>query len=111
MADTPRLLSTAQMAEIAARGVLRFDAVVPDELTLRAIDEFRRWGLRPFSRPTPASLTPLSDCDPDAVIGEVLRLPAVHGIIASSSGPDRSSTTTSSISAARRICTISGSTP
>ena len=82
------LLSTAQMAEFAARGVLRFDSVIPNELNERAIEELRVWGARPFSRPTPASLTPLADCYPDAVIGEVIRLPVVQGIIVSLVGPD-----------------------
>lgn len=88
MGDAPQLLTTLQMAEFAARGVLRFDAVVPDALNRRASGELREWGLRPFSRPTPASLTPLAECYPDAVIGEVLRLPAVQGIVTSLLGPD-----------------------
>ena len=84
---TTPLLTTLQMAEFAARGVLRFDAVVPAELNERAIAELRGWGVRPFARPTPASLTPLSQCYSEAVIGEVLRLPIVAGIIASLVGP------------------------
>ena len=87
--DRSLLLSTVQMAHFAASGMLSFEGIVPGDINDVAIDELRTWGAQPFRRPTPASLTPLSQCYPaPAAIGSVLRLPAVMGIIESLVGSD-----------------------
>jgi len=39
---TDRRLTTRQMAEFVANGVIRFDAIVPPDINERAIDEMRR---------------------------------------------------------------------
>ena len=77
------LLDSAQMAQFAALGVLRFDELVPDDLNETA---HREMAEKPPSRP-PAG-TPLSDCFPaPSAIGAVIRLPEVQGIIESIVGP------------------------
>ena len=73
------LLNSVQMAEFAALGVLRFDALVPDELNEAA---HREMAENVIAR-SPAG-TPLSECFPSpSAIGEVIRLPEVPGIIES----------------------------
>jgi hypothetical protein len=94
-------LTTREMATFVSEGYLRFDALVPEALNRRAIDEMRRLLPIKLSRfgpggtpdpddlPQPASLTPLSRCHPaPSAIGEVLRLPAVQGIVRSLVGED-----------------------
>lgn len=103
MGDDHYLLSTAAMADFVADGFLRFDALVPEPLNRAALEEMQALapgklrralhGLsgRPGTLPTdsdplesPESLTPLEDCYPaPSALGEVLRLPAVAGIIES----------------------------
>lgn len=103
MGDRHRLLSTAAMADFVADGFLRFDALVPERLNCAALDEMKELapgklrralhGLSgsPGTLPSgsdsiesPESLTPLEDCYPaPSALGEVLRLPAVAGIIES----------------------------
>jgi hypothetical protein len=85
-------LTTRQMAEFVARGVLRFDAIVPQDVNERAIEEMARLEAERFA-PTglkpPHTGTPLSECyPPPSAIGEYLRLPQVQGIIQSLVGPD-----------------------
>ncbi len=71
------------MAHFAARGFLRFDELIPADLNARAL-EVMEAGLTPH----PAG-TPLSECYPSPnPIGEILRLPAVQGIIRSLVGPE-----------------------
>ena len=86
------LLSTRQVAQFVADGVLRFDALVPDELNERGIDEMRRLSaerLAPDGMKPPHTGTPLSECYPaPSAIGEYLRLPEIRGIITSLVGPD-----------------------
>ncbi len=93
-------LTTLEMARFVADGYLRFDALVPDELNVRVIEELRSLesvklrqavGVPPEGPGLahPESLTPLSACYPaPSVIGEYLRLPQVHGIITSLVGAD-----------------------
>ena len=83
MISKKHLLDSAQVAQFAALGVLRFDELVPDDLNETA---HREMAEKPPSRP-PAG-TPLSDCFPaPSAIGAVIRLPEVQGIIESIVGP------------------------
>ncbi len=102
-------LTTREMAQFVVDGYLRFDALVPEEINQRVLAELeglyqvkmrtamQSMGANPdnmFKAPDdevnhPQSLTPLSACYPEpSVIGEMLRLPAVNGIIESLVGPD-----------------------
>ena len=72
-------LNTVQMAEFAARGVLRFDALIPGELNEAAHREMAENVIAG----SPGGI-PLSECFPSpSAIGEVIRLPEVRGIIES----------------------------
>ena len=93
-------LTTLEMAQFTAEGLLRFDAIVPEELNQRALIEMRE--LLPVKMAQaagqpladaglirPCSGTPLSECyPPPSAIGELLRLPQVAGIIESFVGRD-----------------------
>ena len=88
----PQLLSTAEMASFVARGFLRLDAVVPDEINQEATEELEAilatWGsdARPHA---PATLQPLTDVYPEpSAIGRMLRLPRVAGALQSLVGAD-----------------------
>lgn len=92
-------LTSLEMARFVACGFLRFDALVPDALNERVLGELaalepvklqQALGQKPTQEGTgPASGTPLSRCFPEpSALGELLRLPAVQGIIASLVGPD-----------------------
>ncbi len=93
-------LTTLEVARFVAEGFLRFDALVPDELNRRVVAELgplatvkvpQALGVPPESDPLerPASGTPLSRCyPPPSALGEMLRLPAVQGIVESLVGPD-----------------------
>ena len=98
MGDLP-LLTTDQMASFVARGFLRLDAVVPDEINQQALAElpalYRSW-LDEFrgvaaGRSTdhdgpelPRSGTPLCDAyAPDSAFGHMVRVPTIAGAIAS----------------------------
>jgi hypothetical protein len=78
------LLNSTQMAQFTARGFLRFDELVPDELNeaiMRDIDAGQ-------VKANPAG-TPLSQCyPPPSAVGEMLRLPQLQGIIQSLVGQD-----------------------
>jgi hypothetical protein len=81
------LLSTDQVAQFVARGFLTFPGVVPSDLNHAAMAECRRiletWGTtdRPFA---PASGQAWPDLYPEpSAIGDVLRSPAVAGIVES----------------------------
>jgi hypothetical protein len=84
MADRSELLTTREMAEFAARGILRFDALVPAELNERFLAEVGTSGPPPGN---PAG-TPLADCYRDSVVREIVALPRVQGIIESLVGPE-----------------------
>ena len=101
-------LTTREMADFVLNGYLRFDSLIPEDINQRAIDELGnlygvkigqiarsmgmkgKFGQAPSeSVEHPESLTPLSQCYPSpSVIGEMLRLPAVQGIIESLVGSD-----------------------
>ena len=84
MVDKEYLLSSKQMAEFVARGLLRFDEIVPDELNRDVIAQIDGDGIA--SQPAG---TPLSRCYPEpAPIGRMLRRPEIMGIIQSLVGPD-----------------------
>src|SRR5580765_2522952 len=80
-------LTTRQMAEFVANGVIRFDAIVPADINERAVEEMRRLAaerMSPNGMKPPHSGTPLADCyPPPSAIGDYLRLPQVAGIIES----------------------------
>jgi hypothetical protein len=92
VSDSGHLLSTRQVAEFVADGVLRFDGLVPDEINQRGLDEIQRLNAERFApeglKP-PHTGTPLSECYPaPSAIGDYLRLPEIQGIITSLVGPD-----------------------
>lgn len=97
--SAPILLTTEQMAGFVARGFLKLEAVVPEDVNEQAMEElpqlFRSW-LNEFravlaDRPTddheaplPRSGTPLTVAYPaDTAFGRMVRVPAIAGAIAS----------------------------
>ena len=83
MVDKTHLLNSRQMASFAARGFLRFEALIPPELNERAMREIDG------DVPSAPAGTPLSRCyPPPSVLGEILRSPEIAGIIYSLVGPD-----------------------
>ncbi len=76
-------LTTREMARFAARGFLRFDALVPEALNGRFLEEAKARGLAG----NPPG-TPLSACYPGSVVREILDLPRVQGILTSLVGPE-----------------------
>ena len=83
MVDKQYLLSSTQMAEFVARGFLRFDELVPDDINqavMRAIDTQVIKGHR--------SGTPLSQCYQGTPIRKLLDLPQIQGLIQSLVGED-----------------------
>ncbi len=103
MSNLP-LLSAMQMASFAARGFLRFDGVVPDEINAQFLDEvgtppapakgrkmMRTYGelLAKAGVPEVAAGTPLSQAYPQGgAIARMLELPVVAGAIRSLVGDD-----------------------
>lgn len=84
MLDKKYLLTTNQMAEFVARGFLRFDELVPNEINQAVMREIDAGGIEA----APAG-TPLSQCyPPPSAIGRMLRMPEIEGIIHSLVGPD-----------------------
>jgi hypothetical protein len=84
MVDKKHLLTSKQMASFVAKGYLRFDELVPDEINQAAMAEID--GGRVEAAPAG---TPLSQCyPPPSAFGRMIRLPAVEGIIHSLVGPD-----------------------
>jgi hypothetical protein len=99
MADADQLLTSAEVAQFVAEGFLRFDALVPEEINERAVEEMRALmpvkmrlaiGVAPdedWDRPQSGCL--FSECYPaPSALGEYLRLPRVQGIVESLVGPD-----------------------
>jgi hypothetical protein len=101
---TTNLLTTDQMASFVARGFLRLEAAVPDDVNRQAIEElpglFRAWldefrGASSKQRsinerttddesPLPRSGTPLETAyASDSPFGRMVRVPAISGAIAS----------------------------
>jgi hypothetical protein len=83
MIDKTHLLNSRQMASFAARGFLRFDRLIQPELNERAMREIDG------NVPAAPAGTPLAQCyPPPSALGEILRSPAIAGIIDSLVGPD-----------------------
>jgi hypothetical protein len=83
MTDKTHLLNSRQMASFAARGFLRFDRLIPPELNERAMAELDA------GVPAAPAGTPLAECYPaPSALGEILRSPAIAGIIYSLVGPE-----------------------
>lgn len=96
-ATEAKLLSSPQVAEFVSRGILRFDALVPDELNQVCMEEMR--GIRAsFVADRAKALRegippgrPLDECFTDSPgLGRFLRLPQIAGIIESLVGPNPS---------------------
>lgn len=90
-------LSSPQVAEFVARGILRFDAIVADDLNRAALDEMRAIRERFLKDPAQAMRDripagrPLDECFTDSSgLGQVLRLPQIAGMIESLVGPNPS---------------------
>jgi len=82
MVDKQHLLNSKQMAKFVADGFLRFDELVPEELNRAACAEMEAGGIRGKAG------EPLDGMWQDAAIGQVVRLPAIRGIIESLVGPE-----------------------
>ena len=78
MSDSEHLLSTLDVARFVARGYLRFDSVVPQNLNDRFVSEAKQ-GV-PIASPAG---TPLSEAYSESVMREVLAVPSVAGAIES----------------------------
>lgn len=87
MTEASTLLTTLDMARFVTDGVLRFDAVVPDDINRRALDELPDMLATPTTATTPMrprSGTPLEACfEPDSAVWAMLRVPEVAGAIRS----------------------------
>ena len=83
MAERRHLLGSPDMARFAARGFLRFDALVPEELNCAFLAEAEAGTL-----PVVAAGTSLADAYPgDSALGRIVRQPRVEGVIESLIGP------------------------
>lgn len=83
MVSKENLLTSKEMAEFVAKGFLRFDGLVPDELNQPAMREIEA------GVPSAPAGTPLSQCYlPPSTLGQILRLPRIQGIIQSLVGAD-----------------------
>ncbi|MCB0064888.1 MAG: phytanoyl-CoA dioxygenase family protein [Caldilineaceae bacterium] len=77
-------MNSKQVATFVARGFLRFDEIVPDELNKAVMAEIDAGSIKA----APAG-TPLSQCYPEpSAIGQMLRMPEIEGMIQSLVGPD-----------------------
>lgn len=90
-------LSTVEMARFVNDGVLRFDALVPDELNRRVMDQLPSLleaKLAPFLGPSgaesggPDSGDPMSIVHAGTPLGDVLALPRLRAIVASLVGEE-----------------------
>ncbi len=82
--DKQHLLTSRQMAEFVARGFLRFDEIVPDEINQATMSAFEAGGIKSY----PAG-TPFDECYPaPSPIGAMLRMPQIQGALESLVGPD-----------------------
>jgi len=104
MSQAPPLLSSAQMARFVARGFLRFDAVVPEDINAQFMAEagevaepkpgerlMKTYGqaLAANAIPAVSAGTPLSQTYPEgSAISQLLDLPLVRGAIQSLLGDD-----------------------
>ena len=83
-------LTTAQLAEFVAFGVLRFDSIVPPDLNQRVLEELPAIQTAKYSALVdglatggPDTGTPLDQCHPGSAIQEVLALASVRGVVTS----------------------------
>ncbi len=83
MIDRQFLLNSQQMAEFVARGFLRFDELVPDEINKKVMRDIDNQAIKG----APAG-TPLSQCYAGTAIREMLDLPQIQGLIQSLVGED-----------------------
>ena len=83
MIDRQFLLNSQQMAEFVARGFLRFDELVPDEINKKVMRDIDNQAIKG----APAG-TPLSQCYAATAIREMLDLPQIQGLIQSLVGED-----------------------
>lgn len=81
--DKQYLLNSYQMADFVARGFLRFDELVPDEINQAVMQEIDNNGIDG----APAG-TPLSECYHGSAIRDLLDMPEIQGIIHSLVGAD-----------------------
>ncbi len=81
MVDKQHLLNTKQMAQFVADGLLLFDELVPDELNRAACAEMEAGVLRGKAG------VPMDELWQDLAVGQVIRLPAIQGMINSLVGP------------------------
>lgn len=83
MIDRQFLLNSQQMAEFVARGFLRFDELVPDEINEKVMRDIDNQAIKGA-----AAGTPLSQCYAATAIREMLDLPQIQGLIHSLVGED-----------------------
>ncbi len=84
MLDKKYLLNSNQMATFVAKGFLRFDELIPQDINEAVMAEINAGTIKA----APAG-TPLSQCYPEpSSLGHMLRMPEVQGIIQSLVGPD-----------------------
>ncbi len=84
MVEKHYLLDSKQMASFVARGFLRFDGLVSEEINQRVMAEMEAGGIKSQS-----AGTPLSQCYPESsAIRDMLDLPEIQGLIYSLVGPD-----------------------
>lgn len=89
------MLTTTQMADFVADGVLVFEAIVPEELNRKVLDELPELLAEKMAvlagqvppGPAPVTGTPVDELRPGTAIAQVLALPEVRGIIGSLVGP------------------------
>ena len=81
--DKQYLLNSHQMAEFVARGFLRFDELIPDEINTAVMREIDNDGIQG----APAG-TPLSEVYHGTSIRKMLDMPEIQGLIHSLVGPD-----------------------
>jgi Phytanoyl-CoA dioxygenase (PhyH) len=86
MVDKQHLLTSLQMANFVADGLLRFDDLVPDEINREAMRELEE---RLISFGYERQGQPLAELWPESKgFGAMIRLPQVQGILQSLVGPD-----------------------
>jgi hypothetical protein len=90
-------LSSRQVAEFVTRGILRFDAIVPEDLNRASMVEMRAIRAKFLADPARAMRDripagrPLDECFTESPgLGQVLRLPQIAGMIHSLVGPNPS---------------------
>ena len=83
MIDKKHLLNSRQMAEFVARGFLRFDELVPDDINQAVMQDIDSNAIKG----APAG-TPLSQCYRGTAVRAMLDLPPIQGLIHSLVGAD-----------------------